>query len=159
MDEYNSLVTLPSREGARAWKYMEHDHQQRLLQFFMGLNDSYVHILPTVGQAYSLLSQEESHRVLSSIVQPASVFYSKQGQGDDRRKDVILCEHCGWNGHIKANCYKLVRYPPGPKFYKPLQGKGNSKRFDKPKIGPTANNTTGGDSETASRAGNNETSF
>lgn len=88
-DEYNSLVTLPSCECVTARKYMVHDQQQRLLQFLMGLNDSYVHIrsqilmmtsLPTVGQAYSLLSQEESHTGLLFIDQPASVFYSKQGE-------------------------------------------------------------------------------
>ncbi|XP_073278724.1 uncharacterized protein [Primulina huaijiensis] len=102
--------------------------------FLMGLNDSYMHIrsqilmmmpLPTVSQAFSLLSQEGSHRLLSSVDQPASVFYSRQGWGDERRKDVLTCEHRGWNGHLKAHCFKLIGYPPGHKLYKPQHDKGN----------------------------------
>lgn len=110
----------------------------------MGLNDSYMNIrsqilmmtpLPTVAQAFSLISQEESHRLLSSVESPASVFYSRQGRNDDykrndeRRNDVhrrntLTCEHCGWTGHIKATCFKLNGYPPGHKYYKPQQGRG-----------------------------------
>lgn len=91
-DEYTSLVILPSWECATTRKYVEHDQQQRLLQFLMGLNNSYMHIqsqilimtpLPTVAQAFSLISQEESHWLLSSMEPTASVFYSKQGRNDD----------------------------------------------------------------------------
>ncbi|GAV67879.1 LOW QUALITY PROTEIN: UBN2_3 domain-containing protein, partial [Cephalotus follicularis] len=70
--------------------YLEHDQQQKLLQFLMGLNDSYGGIrsqilmnpLPTVGQAYSLISQEESHRGIiaggnNSTNLPA-LFYSNK---------------------------------------------------------------------------------
>ncbi|XP_073063990.1 uncharacterized protein [Primulina eburnea] len=151
--EYSSLVVLPSCECTAARKYVEHDQQHRLLQFLMGLNDSYMHVrsqilmmmpLPSVSQAFSLLSQEESHRTLSSVDQPASVFYTRQGRTDERRKDVLICDDCGWNGHVKAHCFKLIGYPPGHKLYKPQQGKGNSPRFnrefDKPKIRTVAHN-------------------
>ncbi|GAV89281.1 UBN2_3 domain-containing protein, partial [Cephalotus follicularis] len=59
-----------------------HDQQQKLLQFLMGLNDSYTNVrsqillmssLPTPGQAYSLISQEESHRGILSVVGNHSV--------------------------------------------------------------------------------------
>ncbi|GAV71504.1 UBN2_3 domain-containing protein, partial [Cephalotus follicularis] len=66
-----------------------HDQQQRLLQFLMGLNDSYGSIrsqilmmcpLPTVSQAYSMISQEESHRGIIARTHRRSdvpaVFYS-----------------------------------------------------------------------------------
>ncbi|XP_073278740.1 uncharacterized protein [Primulina huaijiensis] len=83
-DEYSSLVTLPSCECVTAQKYLEHENQQRLLQFLMGLNESYLHIrsqilmmtpLPSVGQAFSLISQEESHRAILSVDAPAAVFF------------------------------------------------------------------------------------
>lgn len=70
------LVILPSWECDTAKKYLEHEQEQRLLQFLMGLNDSYMNVrsqilmmnpLPTVGQTFSLLSHEESHRALSSV--------------------------------------------------------------------------------------------
>ncbi|GAV79181.1 UBN2_3 domain-containing protein, partial [Cephalotus follicularis] len=63
-DEYDSLVTLPSCGCPTSRAYVEHDQQQKLLQFLMGLNDSYGAIrsqilmmspLPTIGQAYSLI--------------------------------------------------------------------------------------------------------
>ncbi|XP_073040030.1 uncharacterized protein [Primulina eburnea] len=155
-DEYNSLVILPSCECAAARRYIEHDQQHRLLQFLMGLKESYVHVrsqilmmmpLPTVNQAFSLLSQEESHRSLSSVDQPTSIFYAKQGRGDERRKGVLTCEHCGLNGHVKAYCFKLVGYPPGHRLHKPQQGKGNFQRFsrdfDKPKMRAVAHNVAG----------------
>jgi len=49
--------------------------QQKLMQFLMGLNDSYSAIrgqillmnpLPSIRQAYSSVSQEEKQRILSS---------------------------------------------------------------------------------------------
>ncbi|XP_073152091.1 uncharacterized protein [Henckelia pumila] len=43
-DEYASLVTLPSCECDTARKYIEHDQRHRLLQFLLGLNESYIHI-------------------------------------------------------------------------------------------------------------------
>ncbi|GAV75745.1 LOW QUALITY PROTEIN: UBN2_3 domain-containing protein, partial [Cephalotus follicularis] len=35
-----------------------------------------------------------------------------QGKADSR------CEYCGWTGHKKENCYKLIGYPPGHRLYK-----------------------------------------
>lgn len=43
-DEYDLLVVLPSCECDSAHKYMEHDQQHKLLQFLMGLNESYAHV-------------------------------------------------------------------------------------------------------------------
>lgn len=74
-DEYSVLVIIPSCECNAAKNYLEHDQQQNILQFLMGLDDSYVNVrnkilmmslLPTVGQEFSLISQEESHRALFS---------------------------------------------------------------------------------------------
>lgn len=40
-DEFASLVILPSCDCESARKYVEYDQQHRLLQFLMGLNESY----------------------------------------------------------------------------------------------------------------------
>lgn len=141
-DEYSSLVVLPSCECTTAKKYLEHDHQQRLLQFHMGLNESYAYIrshilmmnpLPNVGQAFSMISQEESHRALSAAEVPTSVFYSMQNRSSSSNyKKELKCDHCNWFGHTVDNCFKLVGYPPGHKMYKPQGvGRGNIKRFGK----------------------------
>lgn len=43
-DEHTSLITLPSCNCETAKAYVEHEQHQRLLQFFMGLNDGYGHL-------------------------------------------------------------------------------------------------------------------
>ncbi|GAV60544.1 LOW QUALITY PROTEIN: UBN2_3 domain-containing protein, partial [Cephalotus follicularis] len=87
-DEYASLATLASCACQTSRAYLEHDQQQKLL-FFMGLNDSYGGIrsqilmmtpLPIVGQAYSLINQEESHRGIiagtNNHIDMPAMFYS-----------------------------------------------------------------------------------
>ncbi|XP_073298535.1 uncharacterized protein [Primulina huaijiensis] len=103
-DEYASLVTLPSCECATARQYVEHDQQQRLLQFLMGLNESHAHIrsqilmmnhLPSVGQAFSMMSQEELHRSLTSNETQTLVFYSMQNKDkNSESKRDMKCEYC-----------------------------------------------------------------
>lgn len=143
-DEFNSLVTLPFCECASAKAYAEHEQQQHILQFLMGLNDSYGHIrnqvlmmdpLPSVNQAYSFISHEESNRrVLSSqpvIDIPTAAFYSSS----TKKSDPIRCEHCTIPCHTKENCFRLVGYPPGHKLHKRFpQVKGSKHNHQPSKI-------------------------
>lgn len=46
-DEYASLVVLPSCECDSAKMYLSHEQQHKLLQFLIGLNDSYMPIFTT----------------------------------------------------------------------------------------------------------------
>ncbi|XP_075492417.1 uncharacterized protein LOC142530464 [Primulina tabacum] len=133
--------------SASGKEYVEYIQQHKLLQFLMGLNDSYVHIrsqilmmtpLPTVAQAFAIISQEESHRSIlspmsSQSVIPSSVFFSAQ----DKRRGNIRCEHCNMLGHNKEVCFKLVGYPPGHRLYRgPNRGinqKYNRDWYDKGK--------------------------
>ncbi|GAV90055.1 hypothetical protein CFOL_v3_33464, partial [Cephalotus follicularis] len=114
--------------------YQEHSKQQKLMQFLMGLNDRYGHIrsqillmstLPTVGEAYSLISQEESYQGILSMTgsfttitedTPVAFYSNKNKGGSGQGKD--RCEHCDWVDHKKENCYKLVGYPHGHRLYK-----------------------------------------
>ncbi|XP_073119656.1 uncharacterized protein [Henckelia pumila] len=118
-DEYQSLITLPSCQCASATAYLEHEDHQRLIQFLMGLNDTYSHIrsqvlmidpLPSVNQAYSIVIHEESTRhVLSSSPIagiPAAAFYSSS----TKRIGSVICDNCHKPGHTKYQCYRLVGY-------------------------------------------------
>ncbi|XP_075511644.1 uncharacterized protein LOC142547308 [Primulina tabacum] len=101
----------------------------------MGLNESYAAIrsqilmmspLPTIGKAFSIVSQEESHSSLSTSEPPPTVFYSNQNRADDQRKDIVKCKYCNLNGHLKENCYKIVGYPPWHRLYQGHnRGSGN----------------------------------
>ncbi|GAV62432.1 UBN2_3 domain-containing protein, partial [Cephalotus follicularis] len=151
-DEYASLATLPSCGCATSRAYLKHDQQQKLLQFLMGLNESYRGIrrqtlmmnpLPTVGQAYSLISQEESHRgIIAGSNNPfnmPAMFYTNTTKY--KAKEEIRCEHCNWIGHRKENCYKLIGYPHGHRQHKGNQKRGGNLNSDNQRfIKPAVNN-------------------
>ncbi|KZV48553.1 hypothetical protein F511_35340 [Dorcoceras hygrometricum] len=128
-DEYASLVTLPlcACACATARAYVTHEKTQCLIQFLMGLNDSYGSIrsqilmmstLPSVSQAFAIVSQEESHRMAlknqSMMEVSTTAFYSSS---EKRKSDLPRCENCNISGHTKDVCYKLVGYPPGHKCW------------------------------------------
>ncbi|KZV36149.1 hypothetical protein F511_20281 [Dorcoceras hygrometricum] len=135
-DEYASLVTLPSCACATARAYVDHEQTQCLIQFLMGLNDNYGSIriqilmmstLPSVSQAFAIVSQEESHRTAltnqSMIEVPTTAFYSSS---EKRKSESPRCENCNIVGPTKDVCYKLVGYPPGHRLHKKFpQGKFN----------------------------------
>ncbi|KZV22158.1 hypothetical protein F511_33788 [Dorcoceras hygrometricum] len=126
-DEYASLVTLPSCSCATARAYVDHEQTQRLIQFLMGLNESYNGIrrqvlmmssLSSVSQAFAIVSQEESHRMALSnqplIEVPTTAFYSTSA----KNSKLPRCENCNITWHTKDVCYKLVGYPPGHRLHK-----------------------------------------
>ncbi|GAV61582.1 hypothetical protein CFOL_v3_05109 [Cephalotus follicularis] len=100
----------------------------------MGLHENYssirIQILmmspsPYVGQTYSILSQEESHRGIM-VGAPAqgdtpTAFYSN-ANAHRNKDDTIRCEHCNWTRHKNENCYRLIGYPHGHKFHKGKKG-------------------------------------
>ncbi|KZV21171.1 hypothetical protein F511_24735 [Dorcoceras hygrometricum] len=125
------------RATARA--YVEHEQTQCLIQVLMGLNDSYGSIrsqilmmsqLPSVSQAFAIVSQEEAHRTAlnnqSMMEVPTAVFYSSSVKKSDHPR----CENCNIVGHTKETCYKLVGYPPGHKLHRKFpQGKSSKNQM------------------------------
>ncbi|KAH0650901.1 hypothetical protein KY289_032190 [Solanum tuberosum] len=74
-DEYDALMPCPSCPCPESRKFGEHCEYQRLLQFLMGLNESYypprsqilmMNPIPTLNKAYALLMDQESLRNLVS---------------------------------------------------------------------------------------------
>ncbi|KAL6311931.1 hypothetical protein AAG906_013204 [Vitis piasezkii] len=120
--------------GLRVWT--DYQHREYVLQFLMGLNDSYAQIrgqilmmdpLPAINKVFSLVIQEERHRTVGysysgSHNSDPMTFGSNSNAptgssgGSKTRRDRITCSHCGFQGHTKDKCYKLVGYPPGWKF-------------------------------------------
>ena len=120
--------------GLRVWT--DYQHREYVLQFLMGLNDSYAQIrgqilmmdpLPAINKVFSLVIQEERHRTVGysysgSHNSDPMTFGSNSNApagssgGSKTRRDRITCSYCGFQGHIKDKCYKLVGYPPGWKF-------------------------------------------
>jgi len=116
---------------------------QKLIQFLMGLNESYTQVrgnilminpTPTLSQVYSLLPQEERQRQVKSSGQfqgdgasfTASANNLNQVTGQRRqegRRSQLFCTHCKRSGHTMDKCYKIHGYPSSNK-----QG-GKSKSF------------------------------
>ncbi|KAH0669904.1 hypothetical protein KY285_025520 [Solanum tuberosum] len=93
--------------------------------------------VPSVNQAYAMTIQEESQRKLGLMEggkdpmtmlagrgsrcnnQPQNSQYppntsqSKKNQGhvSQGRKLGVICEHCGYKGHTKETCYRIVGFP------------------------------------------------
>ncbi|XP_070029481.1 uncharacterized protein [Nicotiana sylvestris] len=75
-DELDILAPLPSCDCEKSRPYVEHLVRQRLLQFLMGLNESYSQVrsnilekrpVLSVNQAYAVAVQEESQRTLGVV--------------------------------------------------------------------------------------------
>lgn len=113
-----------------------YEQEQRVIQFIMGLNESYTPVrgnilmmkpFPTLGQVYSLLVQEEKQRQVKSggIFQTESASFSAetgqiggqssgrllQARKQERGKTRPYCSHCKRQGHIMETCYKIHGYP------------------------------------------------
>lgn len=114
---------------------------QKLVQFLMELNDSYMVVrgnvlmmspLPTVTQAYCLLIQEEKQREMVNNVQflsDSASFnvvggkppYKGKNFSDPKSKyerGSIFCDFCKRQGHSIGKCFKKHEFPPNNKFQK-----------------------------------------
>ncbi|XP_075633553.1 uncharacterized protein LOC142606025 [Castanea sativa] len=117
-------------------------HQDALMQFLNGLNDSYSQVRtqilmmepsPSIDKAFSLMIQEEQQRCLGFAVAPSveSTALAMKNQGfnqgnsfpgnnsknfkGNNTKGRSVCSHCGKVGHVMEKCYKLIGFPPGYK--------------------------------------------
>ena len=114
---------------------MDYQHSKYVMKFLVGLDDSYASVrgqillmgpMPTINKVFSLVSQEERQRELSSgstfrgIESGAAAltvnFRPNAGNKNSERKERPLCSHCGITGHTVEKCYRLHGFPPG---YKP----------------------------------------
>ncbi|XP_009776502.2 uncharacterized protein [Nicotiana sylvestris] len=121
-DELDILAPLPSCDCKESRPYVDHLVRQRLLQFLMGLNESYSQIRSnilqrrpvfTINQAYSATVQEESQRALGVVETNKDPLTMLAGRGQmfKEKKPGMICEHCGYKGHLKENCFKIIGYP------------------------------------------------
>ena len=114
-------------------------HQDSLMQFLNGLNDSYSQVKtqilmmepsPSIDKAFSLVIQEERQRYSGFNVPPTvestalAVRNQSFNQGNSypgnnkkgiNAKGRPMCSHCGKLGHVMEKCYKLVGFPPSYK--------------------------------------------
>ncbi|XP_021991868.1 uncharacterized protein LOC110888660 [Helianthus annuus] len=139
------------------WKELKETYDK--MPFLMGLDSVYQsvrtslltrEVLPSVKEAFYVVSREESHRNSNNFSEKISNnpvgFAVKTSQSfDSKRKNVrphnpnLKCSHCNKTGHTVERCYELVGYPSWMKS----KSSGN-------KGGRVSNNVVVDTSETAS---------
>ncbi|GJR21981.1 ribonuclease H-like domain-containing protein [Tanacetum coccineum] len=126
-----SCAMLLALEG-----FKKHNQLLKLMQFLMGLDDSYMQIkssilsretFPDVRSAYATISSKESHRVAVGSIRsnqnfnagpsrPNNVNNNRQSGGSGLNNNRpsegtgLVCENCGFNGHTMDRCFKIIGY-------------------------------------------------
>lgn len=130
----NTRTTIVKRCSCDHVKEMvEEVETSRIIQFLMGLNESFANIRgqilnmkprPGLTEIYNMLDQDESQRSvghsLKSIANP-SAFQIRSSNLAHQPHTLLAqagyqkpkCSHCHKMGHIADKCYKLHGYPPG----------------------------------------------
>lgn len=112
------LVLDPSCNCAEAKPYVEHLSHQRLLMFLMGLNETYSHVrsdillksdIPNINQAYTIVVQEGSQRMLCVIDIRKEPFTMVASRIQNFRGKKLLDTAC--ENHLSKDCYRVVGYP------------------------------------------------
>ncbi|PNX84751.1 hypothetical protein L195_g040814, partial [Trifolium pratense] len=117
-DELETYRTLPTCNQMKA--HDEQREEDRLMQFLMGLNDTYSTVrtnilmmspLPNVRQAYSLVIQDETQRQMSSETTEnfsiAAAANSHSNNFSNKHFKNKHCEHCNRDGHTIIECRTL----------------------------------------------------
>ena len=135
-DDIDSLCMIPVCTCDASTQNATMQQNQRVIQFLMGLNDSYSVIrgsilmsspLPSVSQIYNLLLQEENHRDIQSsghFMADASSLNANASRNpsmsfkNNRPKSSLTCSYCKKSGHLVEKCYRLHGFPSDFKFTK-----------------------------------------
>ncbi|XP_048443894.1 uncharacterized protein LOC125478990 [Pyrus x bretschneideri] len=125
----------------------EREEKERVMQFLMGLNDSYATVrrlilmmspLPDTRKVHALVLQQERQVEVASRRENLSNYHAMQTsrstttQGTTSSKKLLKCSYCD-GGHLVDDCFYLNGFPVGHKFHgKNVKPKGKK---------PSAHNT------------------
>ncbi|XP_071715209.1 uncharacterized protein [Rutidosis leptorrhynchoides] len=131
--KFDAFVKLPTCVCEANREFKTHNDLIKLMQFLMGLDESYSSVrsnillidpLPSVKTAFAIVSREESHRTSSqtssygSVKNQNSAFLVSKTFDNKRRisngpNPNLKCTKCKRLGHTIERCYEIVGYPPG----------------------------------------------
>jgi len=129
--EFDSLANLSACTCEASKDLQSFSKQIKLMQFLMGLNESYSQVrsnilmqtpLPSVKAAFSIISSEESHKgnlftgnnnKASPSAFVAKVPESKKGFIKNTN---LICKNCNQRGHTIERCFKIIGFPKDFKF-------------------------------------------
>ncbi|XP_073131661.1 uncharacterized protein [Henckelia pumila] len=129
-DELSSYNDLPICTCGAMKKVEEREQRGRVMQFLMGLNESYSAVrgqiilmqpLSSVGKVYSMVLNEEKQRDLIVSKEAMLVDTRKNHYGSNpshKAKMKLHCGNCNGNNHTIDRCYYLHGFPTGHKNHK-----------------------------------------
>ncbi|XP_061375054.1 uncharacterized protein LOC133317230 [Gastrolobium bilobum] len=143
-DELQDHLPLPSCTCGALHAIRTGREQDHVLQFLIGLNDSFSSVraqilllepLPSLAKVFSMILQEERQRQLSislpiPVVPDSPLINSAAPPSHNpptaaatfQRRPRSVCTFCNLSGHTRDKCFKLHGYPPG---YKPRSPRPN----------------------------------
>ncbi|KAL3358885.1 hypothetical protein AABB24_015794 [Solanum stoloniferum] len=134
--EFDCIAPVPGCNCAQSRDFFNFMKRQKLLQFLMGLNELYEQArsqilmliqIPSVNQAYSMMIERESQRIMANTAGPAmnleiaALMTYRHHPNKIKRDWNAQCDHCKLMGHTKVDCYRLIGYPPNFKFKKKFE--------------------------------------
>ncbi|XP_035830083.1 uncharacterized protein LOC118479587 [Helianthus annuus] len=96
-------------------QYNDFSHLIKLMQFLMGLDSVYQSVrtnllikdpLPTVKEAFSIVSREEFHRNSNT-----NSFVDNRKKPNKSLNQNLKCSHCNKIGHNVDKCFEIIGYP------------------------------------------------
>ncbi|XP_069146032.1 uncharacterized protein [Solanum lycopersicum] len=139
--EFDCIVPFRGCNFTESRGFVEFMKQQKLLQFLLGLNETYEQArsqilmlvpLPSVNQAYSMMIERESQRVIANSarnvnnLEIAALMTARQVPNKFKGDWNAQCDHCKMMGHTKANCFRLIGYPSNFRFKKKVGQQNDS---------------------------------
>ncbi|GJX39888.1 ribonuclease H-like domain-containing protein [Tanacetum coccineum] len=131
--QFDAMVELPKYVCNASDSFKKHNQLMKLMQFLMGLDDSYMQIkssilsrevFPDIRSTYATIFSEESHKLASgNIVVPIKGINLLHLQGEG---SALFCKNCSFNGHSTDRCFKIIGYPANfgkKKFGQNFKGK------------------------------------
>lgn len=117
------MMPPPACNCEKSKDYLVQLQYQRLLQFLMGLNDSYNQArsqillkskMLSVNQAYALIVQDESQKLAAintstSYEAASTVFFTSKNSGSKKKNWNSVCDFCHMKGHSREDCFKLMK--------------------------------------------------
>nr|GEZ58043.1 ribonuclease H-like domain-containing protein [Tanacetum cinerariifolium] len=120
--QFDATVELPKYVCNASESFKKHNQLMKLMQFLMGLDDSYMKIrssilsrevLPDVRIAYATISSESFN---SGPSRPYNMNNNRQGGGSGLNNNRpsggcgLVCENYDFNEHTIDRCFKIIGY-------------------------------------------------
>lgn len=124
-DELSSYSEPVACTCGASCKIAEKEQTNKVMQFLMGLNDSYsairgqillLQVLPYIEKIYAMVLQEEKQRDLTITKEIMLVERAKQkGNLPHKPKNKLRCTHCNRGNQTVDQCFVLHGFPSNNK--------------------------------------------